>query len=107
MFEREYKSRYEYVRAIQYDGTAEMALDLVNEYRGLMEIAGMLYIADTNDIEIWENDWLLIQNGKAVSVISDEYFHLMYTSNDSMPTKGIITDVDLKEIDAANEEMGK
>ena len=110
MFERVYKSRYYYIKAIQYDGTAEMLCDLMNEYLGIREYAGNLYIDDTDDTEIWPTDWLLIQDGMVKTIISDGYFDAIYTRitldefNANTPAKGIITDVDLRGIDKANEE---
>ena len=79
MFEKAYKSRYDYVRAIQYDGTPEMMLDMVNEYLGLAEYYGILYIDNTDGQEIWEGDWVLIQDGRAKAVISNDYFDAIYT----------------------------
>ena len=77
MFEKAYRSRYHYVRAIQYDGTAFMMLDLINEYHGLAEYYGVLHVEDGS--EIWDGDWILIQDGRAKAVIPDDYFDALYT----------------------------
>ena len=111
MFEKAYKSRYHYVRAVQYDGTAEMTLDLVNEYHGLIEAGGWLYFETGSDDDglVIETDWLIIQNGWVKAVVPDEYFDMMYTRvkieefMDNTPAKDVITDVDLREIDDAED----
>lgn len=81
MFEKPYKARYPFVRAIQYDGTAEMALDLANEFHGLIEYGGGLYFETgcATDGLIIETDWLIIQNGWVKAVMPYEYFDLIYT----------------------------
>lgn len=118
MFERAYKSRYHYIKAIQYDGTAEMVYDLMNEYLGLYEYGNRLYLNNTDDTEVSVMDWLLIEDNRVVAVVTDDNFHEVYISITpdeyyyghsvgflvNKPAKGIITDTDLKEIDEANEE---
>jgi hypothetical protein len=132
MFEKTYKCRHQYVRAVQYDGTAEMALDLINEYLDLAEYYGILHINDTDGNEILEGDWILIQDGRAKAVVSDSYFASLYTeikideynentrikptgedhpcchSNggdmDCCSDDSILTTHDLREIDKADDE---
>ena len=81
MFETYYRRKPLTTRAVQYDGTKEMAEDLVNEYFHLKIYGSSLYFSLYYDEEelISNGDWLLIDKGNHVFEVMDkDLFDDMY-----------------------------
>ena len=82
MFETYYKRKPLTTRAVQYDGTKEMAEDLVNEYFHLKIYGSSLYFSLYYDEEelISCGDWLLIDevNHDVSEIVNKDLFDDMY-----------------------------
>jgi len=90
MFETYYRRKALTIKAVQYDGTKEMARDLVNEYFHLNMYGSSLYFSLYFDEEelISSGDWLLIDKGDHVfEVVDKDLFDDMYEEvNDESST---------------------
>ena len=76
MFEKTYIRKPRTLKAIQYDGTYDMMLDLLNEYRNIETEDSYFYFSgDYDKEEIREGDWLVIgKDNNIIEVIDRDDF---------------------------------
>ena len=85
MFETYYRRKALTTKAVQYDGTKDMAEDLASEYFHLEIYGSNLYFSLYYDEEelISNGDWLLIDEGKHVfEVVEKDLFDDIYEEID-------------------------
>jgi len=65
---------------VQYDGSNDMAKTLAETYVGLWEEGGCLFITDEDHFqnEVFEDDWLQIEDDRVIDVIDPLAFKRMY-----------------------------
>ena len=72
MFEKTYIRKPRTLKAIQYDGTYDMMLDLLNEYRNIETEDNYFYFSgDYEKEEICEGDWLVIGKDNTIIEVID------------------------------------
>jgi len=72
MFEKKYRRKPRVTKAIQYDGTYEMAVDIAGEYKHMRFDGHFLYFTFYYEDElISRDDWLLVDNNYEVYEIVD------------------------------------
>ena len=72
MFEKTYIRKPRTLKAIQYDGTYDMMLDLLNEYRNIETEDSYFYFSgDYDKEEICEGDWLVIGKDNTIIEVID------------------------------------
>ena len=72
MFEKTYIRKPRTLKAIQYDGTYDMMLDLLNEYRNIeTEDSYFYFCGDYDKEEICEGDWLVIGKDNTIIEVID------------------------------------
>jgi hypothetical protein len=79
MFLKEYRRKPHKTKAVRYDGTWEMAVDLAGEFENLY-YTGWELCFDGNYIEeeVREGDWIFIDGNKAIDVKNDDFFYEYY-----------------------------
>jgi hypothetical protein len=64
------------IDAVQYDGTPEMAEDLVANFRNLEYDGCDLYFTGNYlDEAVSENDWILVDDGRAAEIKSNDFIY--------------------------------
>lgn len=65
---------------VQYDGSSDMAKALAETYVGLWEECGCLFMNDEDHFqnEVYEDDWLQIEDERVIDVIEPLAFKRMY-----------------------------
>ena len=84
MWLKTYRRKPRTIDAVQFDGTAQGAEDLVNEYFNLTRDYEYLYFDGNYDAEaVCKGDWLVIENRHVVEVIDRDIFSDMYEEYES------------------------
>ena len=84
MWLKTYRRKPRTIDAVQFEGTAQHAEDLVEEYFNLTRDYDCLYFDGNYETEeVYEGDWLVIENRRVIEVIDRDVFSDAYEENES------------------------